>query len=240
MRKLSPIRSILLIVIMGFLTISILNFNAEVFAEDRSRIIFDFDTGSILVDKDEYIKPKYAHEPIQLHVSGTIEDYQRAESTILTITTPSGEIVENVIRPTREGEFDFLSLITNNDSVGFYEIHVIHKEVAIGPAVYKIIEEDSFSQPIGKTAVPEWVKNNAGWWAEGMIGNNDFVEGIEYLINESIIDVPPRTSGPETGSNEIPEWVKNNAGWWAEGQIQTEDFLKGIEFLVEQGIIKIV
>ena len=226
---------------MSFLAYSISNFNAEVFAEDRSRIIFDFDTGSILVDKDQYIKPKYAHEPIQLHVSGTIEDYQRAESTILTITTPSGEIIENVIRPTREGEFDFLSLITNNNSVGFYEIHIIHKEIAIGPAVYKIIEEeDSVSQLITNTTVPEWVKNNAGWWAQGLIGNNDFVEGIEYMINESIIDVPPRTSGPETGSNEIPEWVKNNAGWWAQGLIETEDFLKGIEFLVEQGIIKIV
>ena len=61
---------------ISFLTYSISNFNAEVFAEDRSRIIFDFDSGSVLLDKDEYIKPKYAHEPIQLHVSGTIEDYQ--------------------------------------------------------------------------------------------------------------------------------------------------------------------
>ena len=225
---------------IGALTFSISNYNSEIFAEDRSKTIFDFDSGSILIDKSEYVKPKYAHEPIQLHVSGTIEDYQRAESTTLTITRPSGEIIENVIRPTREGEFDFLSLITNNDSVGFYEIHVIHKETTIGPAVYKIIEEEGFSQPIGKSTVPEWVKNNAGWWAQGLIGNNDFVEGIQYLINESIIDVPPKTSGPETGSNEIPEWIKNNAGWWAQGLIETEDFLKGIEFLVEQGIIKIV
>ena len=194
LRKFSPLRSILLIAMMSFLAYHISNVD-EVYAEDNSSNSFESDLGSILIDHSNYIKPKYAHEPIQLHVSGIIENYQRAESTTLTITTPSGGTIENVIRPTREGEFDFLSLITNNDSVGFYEIHIIHKEIVIGPAVYKVIEENKIAnQPTEKTTVPEWVKNNAEWWAQGSIGSNDFVEGIQYLINESIIDVPPRTS----------------------------------------------
>ena len=229
----------MIFVLMGFFTVSVSNFDAWAYAEDNSGNFYESDTGSILIEESNYIKPKYAHEPTQLHVSGTIENYQRAESTTLTITTPSGKIIENIIRPTREGEFDFLSLITNNNSVGFYEVHIIHKEIVIGPATYKIIEEKK-NQSTVQTTVPEWVKNNAGWWAQGLIGNNDFVEGIQYLINESVIDVPPRSAGPETSSNEIPEWVKNNAGWWVQGQIKTQDFLRGIEFLVEQGIIKIV
>ena len=39
-----------------------------------------------------------------------------------------------------------------------------------------------------KTRVPLWVKNNAGWWAEGLIDDDAFAQGIEFLIKEGIID----------------------------------------------------
>jgi len=38
-------------------------------------------------------------------------------------------------------------------------------------------------------SVPEWVKNTAGWWAEGQIDDNSFVKGIEYLVKVGIIQV---------------------------------------------------
>lgn len=37
--------------------------------------------------------------------------------------------------------------------------------------------------------VPDWVKHNAYWWAEGMISEEEYVYTIEYLINEGIIKV---------------------------------------------------
>ena len=37
--------------------------------------------------------------------------------------------------------------------------------------------------------VPEWIKNNAGWWATGQIDDNTFVSGIQYLIKTGIIVV---------------------------------------------------
>jgi len=33
------------------------------------------------------------------------------------------------------------------------------------------------------------VKNNAGWWADGLIGDVDFVSGIQYLISNDIMKV---------------------------------------------------
>ena len=38
-------------------------------------------------------------------------------------------------------------------------------------------------------SIPEWIKNNAGWWAEGQIDDNSFVKGIEYLVKVGIIQV---------------------------------------------------
>ena len=40
-----------------------------------------------------------------------------------------------------------------------------------------------------ETAIPAWIKNNAGWWAEGQIDDNSFVKGIEYLVKVGIIQV---------------------------------------------------
>jgi len=38
-------------------------------------------------------------------------------------------------------------------------------------------------------AIPSWIKNNAGWWADGLIGENDFVNGIKWLVEKGIIRV---------------------------------------------------
>jgi len=35
--------------------------------------------------------------------------------------------------------------------------------------------------------VPQWVRNNAGWWANGLISDYDFVSGIKYLVEQGII-----------------------------------------------------
>ena len=35
--------------------------------------------------------------------------------------------------------------------------------------------------------VPNWVRNNAGWWSEDLIGDTDFINGIEYLIKAKVI-----------------------------------------------------
>ena len=37
--------------------------------------------------------------------------------------------------------------------------------------------------------IPNWIKDTAGWWSDGQIGDSDFVNAMEYLINEGIISV---------------------------------------------------
>ncbi len=37
--------------------------------------------------------------------------------------------------------------------------------------------------------IPDWIKNNAGWWADGQISDGDFVNGIQYLVEQGIIKV---------------------------------------------------
>ncbi len=48
--------------------------------------------------------------------------------------------------------------------------------------------------PLGQSVqaqslVPEWVKSNAGWWAEGTVDDTTFLNGITYLVENGIINV---------------------------------------------------
>ena len=85
--------------------------------------------------------------------------------------------------------------------------------------------------------VPEWVKNTAGWWATDQILDSAFLQGIQYLIKEGIMVIPPTETSESTGSQVVPSWIKNNAGWWAEGQIDDSSFILGIQWLISNGII---
>ncbi|MEJ2272051.1 MAG: phosphate/phosphite/phosphonate ABC transporter substrate-binding protein [Candidatus Bathyarchaeota archaeon] len=52
----------------------------------------------------------------------------------------------------------------------------------------------SFDQVQAQSLVPEWVKNNAAWWAEGTVDDQTFLNGIEFLINEGVINVSSEDS----------------------------------------------
>ena len=38
-----------------------------------------------------------------------------------------------------------------------------------------------------EVTIPDWIKNNAGWWAGGLIDDSSFVSGIQWLISNGII-----------------------------------------------------
>ncbi|MGI9565576.1 MAG: hypothetical protein ACR2LL_01005 [Nitrosopumilus sp.] len=98
-------------------------------------------------------------------------------------------------------------------------------------------EDSNSDQDSSSQVIPEWIKTNAGWWANDEIDDNTFVSGIQYLIKEKIISVSSSSSSNENTTQEIPDWIKNNAEWWSQEMISDDDFLKGIEFLVKNGII---
>ena len=110
--------------------------------------------------------------------------------------------------------------------------------IEIGPGSSAITP--AITPPLVKTAaIPDWIKNNAAWWAEGQIDDDAFIQGIQFLIKENILNIPPTTQGSVSGSNDIPDWIKNNAAWWAEGQIDDDAFIQGIQFLIKEGIMRI-
>jgi hypothetical protein len=157
--------------------------------------------------------------------------------------------------------FDFAKSLDNGNVV--FEAWNFKKDSALKeiPGLFKadnlikpeILPETETIQPtIQRPPVPDWVKSNAAWWGKGTIDDNEFTNGIGYLIQNKIIDIPEllqanvspeKLANPDTGIIEaeftpiVPHWVKNNAIWWSEGQLTDDDFLVGIKYLLEKGII---
>ena len=62
---------------------------------------------------------------------------------------------------------------------------------AIGYLIDREIIKIPYTEPGEETvsSIPEWVKNNAGWWIEGKISDTEFVMALQYLVKTGIITV---------------------------------------------------
>ena len=56
--------------------------------------------------------------------------------------------------------------------------------------------------------VPNWIKNNASWWASDQIPDSAFLQGIQFLIKEGIMIIPFTETSESPQSQEVPDWVK--------------------------------
>ena len=89
--------------------------------------------------------------------------------------------------------------------------------------------------------IPGWIKNVAGWWANGEISETEFLTGIEYLINSNVISLAHIPCGTFATSSTaaVPNWLKNTAGWWSEDLIEDIEFINGLEYLIAKQIISV-
>jgi hypothetical protein len=106
------------------------------------------------------------------------------------------------------------------------------------PAIATILFAILFTQHATAEAIPDWIRNNALWWSEGAISQSDFVSGLQFLIQENILQVSP-TQISDAKSDQVPEWVKNTAAWWAEGQVSDTEFVNSVQYLMKIGLITV-
>ena len=87
------------------------------------------------------------------------------------------------------------------------------------------------------TYVPIWVKSNALWWNQQQIDDADFMAGIQYLIQKSIIEIENDKISETVVTQDIPVWLKEVAGHWADNSITDEEFVNAMQWLISKEII---
>lgn len=95
---------------------------------------------------------------------------------------------------------------------------------------------ETISFVVSNHEIPDWIKNNTNWRSSTLISDSEFIGGIEDLIEEGLIILPP-TERSSVIEQKVPNWIKNNAKWWADDLISDEDFVQLIQYLVKKGII---
>ncbi len=71
---------------------------------------------------------------------------------------------------------------------GSHMIHVELEGILFQPLP---LETATFTMIVGQaeTSIPDWIKNNAGWWASGQIDDKSFVSGLQWLISNGVMKI---------------------------------------------------
>jgi len=89
------------------------------------------------------------------------------------------------------------------------------------------------------TEIPVWVKSNALWWKQKQIDDSDFMAGIKYLVQKTIIEIDENELSNSATSSEIPVWIRDVAGMWADYSITDEEFVNAMKWLLSNGILEV-
>jgi hypothetical protein len=198
------------------------NYTVEIYSENESYNLGDTITFSGSVNKYD--------EDRNLRIS----IFDSSNNFILTQKTPvntDGTFLHSIILNEKFSDGEFIVKAQYGSSKATVEkmSFVINSNGAI-----------SMEQKLPSSAkIPDWIKSNAGWWADGLIDDNSFVQGIQFLIKEGLMKIPATEQGSVSQDNKIPDWIKSNAGWWADGSIDDNSFVQGIQFLIKEGLMKI-
>ena len=84
--------------------------------------------------------------------------------------------------------------------------------------------------------LPHWIKNNAKWWHEGSISDEEYINGIKYLVENKII--PIRFVVYDKELSQIPSSLKDIAYFWSIGKISDENFIDTVRHLIKTGSIE--
>jgi hypothetical protein len=52
------------------------------------------------------------------------------------------------------------------------------------------LDGEALSHPVSEPQVPQWFKTNASFWSKDLIDDQTFSNGIKFLINEKIMNIP--------------------------------------------------
>ena len=174
--------------------------------------------------------------------TGSVNKYDEDRSLRITVFDFSKNLIITKKTPVDNyGKFSYTVELSEKFSEGKYIVRSQYgnSKSTVNTSSFLISAGNASAMASNTSEIPVWIKNNAGWWADGSIDDNSFIQGIQFLVQEGFMKIPVTQQGSGTGSNEIPVWIKNNAGWWADGSIDDNSFIQGIQFLVQERFMKI-
>jgi len=171
--------------------------------------------------------------------SGNVNKYDAERSLRISIFSGSNLAVTQKVPVDTDGTFTHEIPLNEKFSDGKFTVKAQYGNTKTTIAIISFVVNSNDDTSSQNNKIPDWIKNNAGWWAAGDIDDSSFVQGIQFLIKENFMKIPITEQGSSSQNNKIPDWIKNNAGWWAAGDIDDSSFVQGIQFLIKEGFMKL-
>ena len=86
------------------------------------------------------------------------------------------------------------------------------------------------------TYVPDWIKTYAQNWAMGEITDNEFIYGLNFMLQNKIIVLSDLDDASPV-IDDLPSWFRNTAFWWSNDLISQQEFINSIKYLIQEDII---
>ena len=137
------------------------------------------DTSNIVIqswDLDKYLSVKEFPNALKVVDPDIVETEE---------STPEAVLIES--------ETQYIPIWVRNNANWWSEDQIDDSDFVAGmqylidKKLMKIPETQVASESSGETSMPDWMKNNAGWWAEGQITDDDFVQGMQWLVANGVM-----------------------------------------------------
>ena len=184
-------------------------------------------SATLSLNAAKFVLPAYK-QTTEVVVSGKISNYKQGTQVNLILEHPDRTVQPFNLFATNQGSFKAAMKLDHDTKPGIYTISV----------EYLGNHQGSTSFTVVKHIVPEWIKNNAGWWSSDAISDGEFIGGIEHLVKEKVITIP-KSQSSQNSEKVIPPWIKNTAKWWSDDLISDDEFVSALEFLAKKGIIRV-
>jgi hypothetical protein len=87
------------------------------------------------------------------------------------------------------------------------------------------------------TIIPSWIKHVALWWSQGEISDNDFINGMTWLVENKILPVTDLVEKLDVQL--VSDSVKKIAYAWSQNRLSDSEFLLGIGYLIKNGMMEL-
>jgi len=119
--------------------------------------------------------------------SGNVNKYDAERSLRISIFSGSNLAVTQKVPVDTDGTFTHEIPLNEKFSDGKFTVKAQYGNTKTTIAIISFVVNSNDDTSSQNNKIPDWIKNNAGWWAAGDIDDSSFVQGIQFLIKEGFM-----------------------------------------------------
>ena len=124
--------------------------------------------------------------------TGSVNKYDEDRSLRISVFDSSKNLIITKKTPVDTyGKFSYTVELNEKFSDGKYIVKSQYgnSKSTVNISTFVITAGNSSTMTSNTSEIPVWIKNNAGWWADGSIDDASFVQGIQFLVQEGFMKI---------------------------------------------------